>query len=162
MAKKSGQIFSIDFVVAVIVFMLCLAFIDSFWRNAMSSAGLSVERNRLAATALVATDALMMGDGEPADWEDAPGSARSLGLAKKGSPNELDFAKLSNFTAMNESQARALLGLRPQYAFQVDSIDSALSYESGNDSGMGKKSMGITRYAVLNGEIVKVKLYVHN
>ncbi|VVB98833.1 Uncharacterised protein [uncultured archaeon] len=155
-----GQVFSIDFIVAMIVLVLCLAFITSYWNGTMSSTSQAIERNRLASSALVASDALLSGPGYPSDWENNASAVQSLGIARAGSPNEIDMAKLSNFTSLPYGKAKSLLGIRSEYHFMVEGVGSAASYESGNAS-YGESAFGITRFAVLEGKIVKVTFLVH-
>ena len=160
-----GQVFSIDFIMAVIVFVLCMVFITSFWQVSVVSASQAVERNRLAASALVASDALIYGSGMPDKWESSTSDAVALGLAKKGSPGELEQAKLAAFSELSNSSSgtvRKLLGLHSEYYLQVQGVESDYLFEAGNSSQLGSRSVGITRYAVLDGEMVRVRFYAHD
>ena len=158
---KAGQMFSIDFAAAVLVFVLCLAFINSFWQTANASASQESMRNRLTYSALAATDALLSGPGVPGNWENGSGGVQALGLAKIGSPNELDAAKLSSFKAMPSGMVRDKLGLSTQYYLEVEGMESNETYYAGNASQSGTTSIGITRYAVLGGNIVRVRFFVY-
>jgi hypothetical protein len=162
-AGRSGQIFSVDFVLSVFVFVICLAFITAYWQNTVLSANQSAERNRLTYTALTAANVLLSGSGEPEGWESDASSIQTLGIARQGAQNEIDKAKLANFTALPDKTVRALLGLsntRMQYHFILDGVTSAVGYESGNSS-YGAMTAGVTRYAILDGEIVRVRFFVH-
>ncbi|MFA6214621.1 MAG: hypothetical protein WC717_05080 [Candidatus Micrarchaeia archaeon] len=162
MFSRRGQVFAIDFVVATIVFVLCLAFINSFWQNSLITASKAVDRNRLVSSAIVATDALLASPGAPGNWEINSSNATSLGLARIGSPGEIDFAKLSNLTAMPAENVSRLLGFRQQYYLMVEGLGRDDFYQSGNASLAGSRGMGITRYAVLDGKAVRVRLFLYD
>ena len=161
MGSKRGQIFAIDFVIATAVFVLCLAFIDAFWQNSLVSASKSVERNRLVSSAIVATDALLASPGVPSDWETDTSSISSPGLAKAGSPGELDYAKLMNFTSIPQENVSRMLGLTQQYYLMIEGLGRDELYESGNSSLRGGSGMAITRYAALEGKMVRARLFVY-
>lgn len=159
--RLCGQLFSMDFVVAAMVLVLCLAFINSYWANAAASANDASVRNRLSHSALLASEALLSGPGIPSGWEGG-GAVEALGIAD--GKNEINQAKLAALCALPEDDVGRLLGIDGAangYYLAVEGVSAAIpDYHSGS-LPLGRKTAAVTRYAVMGGEIVRVRMHAY-
>jgi len=162
-AKAKGemraQISSIDLVLALIVFSLLFVFFVSSWSSTVSSAKNAMKKNRMEYAALSATDLMLKSPGKPANWEQNPASVQMVGLAS--TPNVLSQAKLGNFTAMNYSAQKSLLGMQEEFYFYIDNAAGTRLFEDGNLTVKSKGIVSITRYGILNGNKVKIGMMVY-
>ncbi len=156
---KRAQISSIDLVLAIIVFSLLFVFFVSNWSTTVSSAKNAMKKNRMEFAAISATDLLLKSPGSPSNWEQAPSSVQMIGLAS--TPYTLSAAKLGNFTAMNYSQQKDLLGMQEQFYFYIDNAAGTRLYEDGNLTVKSNSIVSITRYGILNGNKVKIGMMVY-
>jgi len=154
-----GQISSIDLVLAIIVFSILFVFFVSSWSTTVSSAKNAMKKNRMEYAALSATDLMLKSSGAPANWEQNPSSVQMVGLAS--APNVLSPAKLSNFTAMNYSRQKDLLGMQEEFYFYIDNANGTRLYEDGNLTVKSKSVVSITRYGILSGNRVKIGMMVY-
>jgi hypothetical protein len=140
------------------IFLLCLAFISSFWANAVTSANAQASRDSLALSGLLATDALFQSSG---NWTGS--SASEIGLANNGSPNEINYTKLilfQNLASSDMASASALLGLKKPFYMKIQNVSSNWNMTLGNPDSNSNSAFAITRYVVLNGSVAKVDFFV--
>jgi len=76
-------------------------------------------------------------------------------------PYKLSSAKIAQFAALNYTSQKALLGIQEQFSYHIEDTSGTILYEGGNLTAYSKDIVSITRFAVLNGNIVKlgVKIY---
>src|SRR3989339_1485186 len=67
-STKKGQMSSVDFLFASIIFVFILAFFTGFWYVTTGDLDNTIKRNRLEATAGVASDLLIKSPGGPSNW----------------------------------------------------------------------------------------------
>lgn len=158
--EKKAQIYSLDFIAAVLVFTLALAFVAAFWQNSMHSARSAIARNSLTYSAIAASDMLVSSPGVPSDWEKNRSSMASIGLAAPGSENELVPEKIRNFTALADKTIQDKLGLRSGFYFYIEDMQGARLHQAGNSSISSERVVAIERLAVLEGKKAKVMLLV--
>lgn len=143
-----------------IIFTILLVSIVSFWFNGVHSSGTMLARNRMETELIGASEILVKSPGFPEDWETNSSNVTVLGLASE--PNMLNAAKLSNFTNLSYSHLRELLGLSHEFSFAVQDQTGNLLYAVGNSSAGTSSSVTMTRFAVLDGQVVKVVVTAHD
>lgn len=158
MCNRKGQLNSIDFISAIVIFMVLVVFLVTFWFVSISHVATGVKENRMGAAAVSISDMLIRGPGVPSTWDEDPANAEVLGLAIF--PNVLSENKIQQFTSMEYNETRELLGLDYEYYFYVESLNGNRLYESGT-AGLGKQSIAVTRFAVLDDEKVRMRLVIH-
>ena len=120
---------------------------------------MAMKKNRMEFAAISATDLMLKSPGSPSNWEQNPSGVQMIGLAS--TPYTLSAAKLGNFTAMNYSQQKDLLGMQEQFYFYIDNAAGTRLYEDGNLTVKSNSIVSITRYGILNGNKVKIGMMVY-
>lgn len=158
MTRLKGQVNSIDFVISIFVFTAVLVFIISFWFVEVRMAENTVHKERLSSTGIAVSDLMVKSPGVPEDWEYYNQSPDVLGLASY--PNVLSKGKIMNFTNMSYDESRDLLGIDTQYYFYIEDMEGNRLHEAGNSS-TGEMSITMIRFALLEGEKVRVWVVLH-
>lgn len=159
MSIRRGQLNSIDLFLALFIFVLILVFITGFFNVAVRDADRNVKKTILESSATSISELLVKTPGVPENWERDSLFVSTIGLAS--SQNVLSKNKLSNFTEMNYASAKSTLGLAYEFFFLVQDLANNTLYSSGNSS-YGRQSASVTRYALLDGEIVSIRVAVHD
>lgn len=169
---KKGQINSIDLVVAMLIFVVIILFLIQIWGVELKSADTGAEFNALQSKALSLSDMLVKSGGVPARWERANQTPDSFGLVQE--PNVLDVNKLNKFFNMNYSDIKYVMGMDNEYYISIIDLDGNILYSIRNDTGdingagssnggaADGQSASVTRFAILNNEIVKLRLVVYD
>lgn len=153
-----GQVNTLDFLIAVLVYAVVLIFIVGFWFASMMEIDRMVERNRMDSAAITISDLLIKSPGVPENWEEGPSGAGTLGLA--GSQNVLDPEKVSNFTSLDYNSSKEVLGVEGDFYFYVEDLEGNRLYETGL-AELGEGVVPVMRFGVLEGEIVRMVVVVH-
>jgi len=157
---RKGQANSIDLIVSFIAFAIMLTFFLAFWFNGLATANSALTRNRMEYELLGVADVLLKSPGVPYAWETNTSNISSLGLARE--PNVLYPSKLANFTNLSYADLKTSLGVSHEFYFFVDDLQANRLYETGNASVGTASSVSFIRFAVLNGQIVKVGVMAHD
>ncbi|MEI6597363.1 MAG: hypothetical protein WCL13_04135 [bacterium] len=139
---------------AVVVFSLLFVFFVDSWETSVTSAQKAMKKNRMEFAAVSATDLLIK----------SAGSSNSSNISMAGFatvPYKLSSAKIAQFTALNYSAQKSLLGMQEQFTFYIEDTNGVRLYEGGNLTVYSKVIVSITRYAVLDGNIVKLRVNVY-
>ncbi|MEM2137856.1 MAG: hypothetical protein QW568_02105 [Candidatus Anstonellaceae archaeon] len=142
----------------MVIFIGLLVVFMAIWANGVSSAKGTLQKNRYEYAALAASDMLVRGPGEPAMWETNVSSLQKIGLARTS--NVLSKEKLAAFAEMPYDDVRSLLGVDSDFFFYVEDMGGSRLYEAGRP-GAGKATVVVTRFAILDGKNVFVKLNVY-
>lgn len=153
-----GQLNSLDLMLAIVIFVFLLSFVILFRFVDVLDLDKSLTKNKLEADALSLSDALIKSQGVPYNWEKNSSNVQMIGLVS--SPNVLNSEKLQIFTNMSYTNATQFLGLSSQFYFYVEDLEENRLYETGN-STLSDQIISITRFAILNGEKVRVRLIVY-
>jgi len=153
-----GQLNSLDLMLAIVIFVFLLSYVVLFRFVDVLDLDKSLTKNKLEADALSLSDILLKSQGVPYNWEKNSSNVQMIGLAS--SPNVLNSEKLQMFTNMSYINATQLLGLSSQFYFYVEDLEENRLYETGN-STLSDQIISITRFAILNGEKVRVRLIVY-
>ena len=156
--NHKGQLNSIDSIVSVVIFTIVLTFILTFWFVNIQDIDKTIDRNKLEYDIISISDLLLKSSGIPSNWEENYSSVQMMGLVD--SQNVLNENKLSNFTSMNYTELKEALGTIYEIYFYIEDIDGNKLYETGNNTLEGQ-SISLARFAVLNGEPVKMRLVLH-
>ena len=118
---KKGQIFSVDAIAAVSVFLFILLITISYSTEVSNKISEVETDNSRYDAALAAANSIVYSYGEPSNWENLQLSGVSaIGLAK--SRNEIDNAKLmrlADLNAANYNEVKEILGLE-KYGLKID------------------------------------------
>jgi hypothetical protein len=155
---RKGQINSIDFMIAVLIFAVLLVFLIGFWFLNMAEISTMMERDRLDSAAIAVSDMLVKTPGVPGNWEEDPSSAWAVGLAE--SQNVLIGEKVANFTALDYNASKEIMGIDGDYYFYIEDLEGNRLHEAGVPE-LGEGVAPVLRFGILEGEIVKVEVFVH-
>jgi len=158
LSNRKGQMNSIDLMMAILIFVILIVFVIGFWFVEQKEIQSTLTKNRLEAEAISISDILIKSPGIPSDWEKNQSEIKMLGLAIEG--NVLSDAKISNFTNMSYSSAQNYLGLDDQFYFYIENMNGNRLYQFGNNT-FGDQVIVITRFAVLNGEKILMRVSVY-
>ncbi|MBI4175675.1 MAG: hypothetical protein HY518_00585 [Candidatus Aenigmarchaeota archaeon] len=111
-----GQIWSIDFIMSMIVFFLAIALILFAWDYAIVQNESQVSFHGAESLALSVSDALVRTGGIPEGWDSS--SVQVIGLASD--ENIMDPGKVDEFLDVDYNTSKRLLGIgRYEYYFEV-------------------------------------------
>lgn len=166
----SGQGLAIDFLFAVMLFLLLLnaslVLIEGGSKNAADKGLL----NELNAKAVLAADRLVRSEGEPSDWQDnGIEGATAIGLAKRD--RVLDQAKVErlaewaqSYSSADYNRVKQLLLVGYDYYFRLGDSGGATLYETGKPSPgriAEMSAINVRRIANLNGGEVVVEFTIY-
>lgn len=163
-ASKKGQLITIDMVIGVLIFA-SIVFLTASIRNIIiSELQKDTAKNMLMREGISATDILIMTTGNPYNWTAETENITQLGIAKYKS-HVLDNAKINELTilaANKYNRTKEILGISREYLLIIEDLDKNKLYQIGNSSLNSTNTISISRFAVLNGNITKVKLIVYD
>ncbi|MBU2476956.1 hypothetical protein KKG83_05790 [Candidatus Micrarchaeota archaeon] len=163
MKNCKGQIFTTDFVFAVVVLLFILVISTTSFgliQNALNEEEFYFEMQEKAFNA---SQALVSTQGDPNSWELLSDlNVNSLGLAKER--NVIDEGKLQRLVDLNSTnyqEIKEILGLgKYEFYFRLTSMQGQTVKEFGTFPGTEEKVIVIERYVLLNGEERKFLLGV--
>lgn len=104
--KSKGQVFSADFLVAVVVILFVMTTLQVYHSRVLED--IQQEERMVFQESLTSrTDTLLMFEGRPENWDEE--SVEILGFST-GVPNRLNGTKLLEYFEMDEERAEELLG----------------------------------------------------
>jgi hypothetical protein len=151
-----AQISAFDMVLAIMVFSMLFVFFVQSWSTTVSTANSAMKKNKVEYSAISATDLLMQSTGVPINWERNTSGIRSIGLASE--PNVLSEKKVANFTELNYSIQKSLLGIPGDFYFYVEDMGGERLYECGNVTAISSNIVSISRIGMLGDQ--KVRLWL--
>ncbi len=110
---KKGQIFTIDFMVSIVVFIIVLITIISTWYFIDLHIKEVESRRDMHSVSLSVSDALVRSGGYPLDWNST--NVQSIGLAKE--EYVLDLQKIISLMGMDYDSARSIMRLGNYHLF---------------------------------------------
>jgi hypothetical protein len=155
---RKGQLNSIDFITAIVIFMVLVVFLVTFWFVSVSHLTYGIEENRIGIAAISVSDMLVKSQGAPKKWENDPSNAEAIGLAE--SANVLSESKIETFIMMDYDESRELMGIDYEYYFFVEELNGNMLYEKGNVT-VENQAISVTRFAILDDEKVRMRLVIH-
>lgn len=159
---KKAQLWSLDFAIAIVIFITALTLMLFFFNYSTSQ---SVEQNEfieMQKTALTVSDSLVRTPGHPSNW--TASSVTIIGLAIED--NVLDENKILEFVNMGYETARSMLVGKYQFFFEMRALNNNIVNINGTNITIGNipsnstAVIPIQRYAILKGNITKVNFIV--
>lgn len=157
--SKKGQAISIDFAIAVSIFIIILLYHTTAWAEYSGGYYSLRARNGFEYSAISISQSLLKTPGIPANWEQNASGASSLGLAYQ--ENVISPEKLANFTALNYNLSRSLLGIPDNYYLEVKRRNDSLLVASAGKNATNKTVSSVQRVALYNNEFVDVLVKVY-
>ena len=156
MSSNKAQIFTPDFIVATVTFLVIMVMLYTHTENMYER--LNTQEELIYYENLVSvTDLLLLYHGYPKYWNTS--NVEVLGLAER--PNYLNKTKVEMLNSMSDAKIKQLLG--------IEGMDFYFSIENSTDKIVEKGTMDwsgaenlyiVSRNAVMNGASVKLKLLV--
>ena len=127
MSRNKAQVFSLDFVIALMLFIVILIVSEWAWSTSVEKIYFTEGRNDLEILARNAASLLVQNVGDPPNWQNLSDfnttNISALGFAKNR-PWFIDEGKVSRLTSLNNtnySEYKKLLGIRgPGYEFHLN------------------------------------------
>ena len=165
-----GQFFSMDMIIAVSAFLVCLLMIIALWAALTSALGERATRRELQDSAMVAASQLVLTSGNPANWSIGNFTrANSLGVVRERNMlNEQKVAKLQALNSTNYTDIKENLGCgRNELYVTVSNIYSNETlYRFGKSAPAGLEDFTtnhiVTRIALLNDTEVLLRVETWN
>lgn len=142
---SKGQIITSDLLLAITVLSILVIYLGGAIDNTLDKFASNEQLQDMELGAVKTADVLVRSAGYPANWEDYPASAISIGLSS--SDRALNEKKLSVFTNLDYQTAKKLLGVS-EYEFYFKLT------RNGTEKGLlpaGEKSVTVRRIASYNG-----------
>lgn len=161
--RTKGQLLSTEFIFGTVIFCLLLILVLISFSDANILINTKTEMKNDFDIAFSTSDFLVLSQGAPNNWQDNNiGSIYKIGLAK--TKNEIDRNKLLKFIDLNSqySSAKDLLGLQ-QYDLYVSFTNGQNAntlYEFGIYPDNNATVTTVTRYAVLDSNVIKINIKV--
>ena len=159
--RKGGQIFSLDVLFALGIFLVLLLLSFSLSQLAQERAKASAQTAEMEMKAQFAMDSLLLTAGNPGDWY-ANASVSSLGLTTEGD-YILDLNKVQALVALNSSwvNTSAFLGITGYQSYVHIKNGSSILYSLGpNPSYTVHDLVIVERLAILQKKVVHVEVGV--
>ena len=157
---KKGQVWSLDFVVALVIFSIALYFFYSYGAASLETQNEEIEEMFIQAEQLSQN---LISSGYPNNWTNS--SVISIGLTD--GETRLEVNKIAEFSKMNYQDAKNLLSSK--YDFQVKFKDkNNQTLEIANNTILGKNMTSedpnniipIKRFLFYNTEIITMEVLV--
>ena len=131
--KKKGQLFSLDLVASVVIFIILFAFIISLWNLYSTRLSENIYSEELQLLSFQITDLLVKSQGEPTNWENNPENVSVIGL--KLNPNYLDSNKINAFLTLDYNLTKELFNIeRFDFNFKILDLNGNTISETGLSS----------------------------
>jgi hypothetical protein len=161
-----GQIWSMDFAVSIVIFVLVVSVVLFAWNHVTQNSMYQVSLNVLENDALAMSDTLIRVPGMPEDWNAS--NVRVIGLASE--ENVLDPAKVLQFVGMDYNQTKRILGIGGyEFYFEVRHLNNTQMSINGTGLTKGTNPSGkpgtrlvipVERYVMLEGKIAKMEFHI--
>jgi hypothetical protein len=153
---KKGQIWSLDFITSVIVFLIVLIPLLFVWSYINVQNEQEIRMNDIESLALSVSDALIRTKGFPEGWDAS--NVETMGLASE--ENVLNDTKVSYFVTMGNNEynrTRAILTGSYDFFFNLTDLNGS-SYGTIGSKPADRITVPIERYCLYNERIVKMEL----
>jgi hypothetical protein len=156
-----GQINAVSFLLSMIFYSIVITLLVGWVATEQKNMAYASNRSALWAAGTSITDMLAKSGGVPLNWETNASSVQAIGLATTA--NNLSVAKVNAFVALNYNTSRTALGLpgTTNYYFTITNMSGTLLNQSGVDSNSSGTALVFTRYAILNGSRVWLRLKMY-
>ncbi len=148
MRKKRGQIWSVDFVISIVIIFIVIIPALILWQNA--SIENTEQRTLLSAEsdALSITDLMLSTPGVPAGWNST--TVISVGFANE--KNILEQQKLIEFNNTAYQKLKNIFGR--DFFFELKDINGTVYFTKGTYPPAGRNIIPVQRHGLYNDRIV--------
>ncbi|HLP79615.1 MAG TPA: hypothetical protein VK158_03200 [Acidobacteriota bacterium] len=150
--NNRGQVWQVDFLIAL--FFVILIYIITY--NYVTSLSPPTSLEDLSSDTFYASE-ILLGEGIPSDWNAS--NVIQAGLITDG---ELDRDKIDAFFAMAPTAQRILIGAESKYHITFYNQSNQLNFSGNSFIGTfpvnAKQSASVTRFAVLDGYVIKMQV----
>lgn len=156
MSSVKAQIFSTDFVVASVIFILILIMLEVHTQNIYDK--IEKQENMFYYENLISTtDTLLLYQGYPKYWNES--NVEVLGIAER--PNYLNRTKVEQMMGLSENQIKTLLNLEDRNFYFTLENSTEIMFEKGDvDWADAETVYIINRNAVMDENAVKIRFLV--
>lgn len=142
---KSGQIFSSDFLVGIMVVFFILTALQVYNSNIVRK--INHQQELLFRESLVSkTDTLLMSPGSPENWNET--TVEILGFST-GTPNHINETKVERFIGIDMDEAKELLGFRDRNIYLSLQNSTEVLYEKGVQNWEGAEDIYTVKRKVI-------------
>lgn len=157
--NKKSQIFTIDLIAAMFIFIVLLTAIMLMWNRYIVIADDHIEYDEAQIIGYQISDVMIKSQGKPSNWEENSSKALIIGLAN--SDRRLSSSKVNAFLNMSYNDSKKALNI-PYYdfSFQIkDLLGNNLTSFYGNNEE-GDFTINLRRYVFYENEkaIMEFKL----
>jgi hypothetical protein len=151
-----GQIFSMDFLAAIFVFLLVFGVLLTSWGSIIDGIVRHNERKDMELLANTVADLFVSSGGYPYSWQFNPSTVRTIGLVRTN--RVIDSSKLSTFLSMDYDQLKESMHISG-YNFCFKLLNSAIEK---CDFGEGEDMVSFSRRVVLyngNPDVMEFRIW---
>ncbi len=158
-----AQIWSFDFAVSLVIFASVFIILVLFWSHSNDQAFAQVRLDEMQDRSIYVSDLLVRSPGSPENW--TAGSVTLVGLAS--SEKVLDEGKVYQFTQMDYDSAKSVMDIgQYEFYFSLEYTNSSVVMVNEIEAVAGTYpsdayvTVPIERHVLLDGSIVRMKLYI--
>ncbi len=148
-----GQIWSLDFISSLTIFLLVLSSLFMAWNFLSVQAQEQNALERIELLGLEVSDSILRTPGIPENWNSS--NVEVIGLAY--SDNIIDPDKLSNLNSTPYDQTRILMTMGYDFYLKIEDLNGTVYLEKGSIN-QDRTVVPVERYANYNDRIVKLRL----
>lgn len=155
--KKTGQLFSYDFVISATVFLFFFSTFFFVWDYLNKQIAAQSELKDIQERAALLSDVLVRTGGYPKNW--TPANVETIGLAMS-EENVLDPGRLSALNATGYSTARDVMGLGQMYGLhlQLNDTQNNTIFTYGQYPASPKAVVPINRYVLYDNSTSRLRV----
>ncbi len=156
---NKGQGTGIDLIMTVIIGLLLFFYVSAVFNSKVNEAIEGQKINLMKEKAFIIGEKLVSGKGYPETWVNDINSTKIIGLAEKS--NELSGLKVNALTRLDYDITKNLFGLNNyDLSIRILDINSNNIIDYGVHVTNAARAVEIERFAMMNGQIVRVKVNV--
>lgn len=141
-----AQIFGIDLIFAVVLFLVILIIVNQNWNAAFLAIDDWEKQSDLQQASYSVSSALLSGPGVPIEWTAA--NVRLIGLASE--PNVIDIGKWNEFHNMSLLRVKSLLGLEGYELYIKIAHSNGTELASYGQLGTPREAANVLGYTYFN------------
>ncbi len=153
---KKAQVFTPDFIVASIMFLLILTILQVYTQNMYEK--IDKQENLLYYDSLISTtDILLLYQGYPEYWNE--NNVEVLGVAKK--PNYLNRTKVEHMMNMTNDKIRKIINIEGRsFNMTIENSTDIMYTKGSSDWGNAENIFVINRNGIMDERSVKIRFIV--
>jgi hypothetical protein len=156
--RRKAQVWSLDFVVSMVIFLLALIPLFFVWDHMNVQNQQDAYFNEAENAALSISDALLRTKGLPEGWSDA--NVEVVGLAsEEGALNMTKVASLMSMGSSEYNRTRAILTGGFDFFLNITDLNGT-SYGTIGSKPEGRMVVPVERYCIANERIAKLELAI--